>query len=568
MENRSKIILFGAGEIGQKALRYFGRSKVFCFVDNSTAKVGTEIDEVPVISFAKLKKIHESYQIVISVSPSRSFVIAAQLDEAGIKNYTKFLNLQRSVCEEISPSEIIWRNSSTRGPENGGKNVLMVAYFFPPIGGSGVFRSIKFVKYLPCFHWNPTVISTDDAPPDQNYMDESLLTEIPDGTKVIRIPDMIGTLRAAAFPDYKDRVLDFLKNILRRSSRAVEIFETFANSRTGEAELLTFPCASLIWAYDVIQYIEENMDFRRFQAIFTTASPYSSHLIGFYFREKYGIPWVADYRDPWIGNAFFNRDLSSLRTQLLIELEGILLKAADCNLTVLESLRGQELKRFCISEDKIISIPNGYDETDFETLRESNQRLERFTISFSGLLYGNRKIDVIFDALRQLAEENEIDLKQILFRFVGVSVQYDIQAVARAYGLESILSATGFISHSAALQTNLNSSILIHIAGDEDILRNVIGGKMYEYLRSGRPILAIAPEGGDIDQILRETGHGAAFRSTQIAEIKEFILKEYRKWQRCEGRELLHSPLIEQFERKNLTRRLAEVLHAVASQIN
>lgn len=562
MGDSAKIILFGAGEFGRKALQYFGAQKVAFLADNNASKVGTKIDGVPVISFAELKRIYENYQIVISVDPQKSFVLAAQLDEAGIKNYTRFLDLRRDVREQAVPSEIICQNPSIRGPESNGKKALMVAYHFPPLGGSGVFRSIKFVKYLPCFHWNPTVISSGQALPDWDYVDESLLAEIPNGTKIIRIPDMIATLQSTAFPDYKDRVLDFLRNILKRSKRAVEIFETFASSGAGKAELLTFPCVSLIWAYDVIQYMEKNLDLRQFQVIFTTSGPYSAHLIGFYFREKYGIPWVADYRDPWIGNAYSNRDLSSLRTQLLMELEGVLLKAADCNLTVLESLRVQDLERFGISEDKIISIPNGYDEVDFEPLREPSQRLERFTINFSGLLYGNRRIDVIFNALLQLTEE-EIDPEQILFRFVGESAQYDIHTVARAYGLESILYTTGYISHSVALQTNLDSNILLQITGDEEVYRDVMGGKMYDYLRSGRPILAIAPEGSVVDQILRETGHGTTFRSTQIVEIKRFILKEYHKWQRCAGQELLHSPLIEQFERKNLTKQLVEVFDTV-----
>lgn len=564
MNEEKRIILFGAGTIGRQALKHFGCPKVFCFVDNDAAKVGTEIDGVSVISFAELKKIHESYQIVISVDPPKSFVLAAQLDESGIKNYTRFLDWQHNVQQTVM-NKIVCKKPNTHNLENNGKKVLMVAYYFPPLSGSGVFRSIKFVKYLPGFCWNPTVISTDCAPPDCNYMDESLLAEIPEGTEVIRIPDMICTLRSTTFPDYKDRVLDFLKNILQRSKRAVEIFDTLASSKTGEAELLTFPCVSLIWAYDVIQYIEENVDFRQFRVIFTTSAPYSAHLIGFYFKEKYQIPWVADYRDPWSGNAYLHHDTKNLRTQLLTELEGILLEAASCNLTVLDSILEKYVKRFGISEKKTISISNGYDETDFSGLQQPNSRLEKFTITFSGLLYADRKIDVIFEAIRQLVEEQKIDPDQVLFRFIGKSVQYDIYTVAQTYGLGSIISQPGYISHSAALQANLNSNILLHIVGDENIHQDMMGAKMYDYLRSGRPILAIAPAGGVVDQILQETGHGVAYRSTQIAEIKEFILYEYQKWQRFEGQELLCSPLIKQFERKHLTKHLAEVFTAVES---
>ncbi len=134
MSDNTKYILFGAGDIGKKALRCFGPERVDFFVDNSAAKIGTMIEGIPVISFDELKKIHMGFQIVIAVDPKKYFVLAAQLDDAGIRNYVPFLNLEGS-ADELPPVSVTKTGASLF---QGKKKVLMAAYFFPPLGGSGV----------------------------------------------------------------------------------------------------------------------------------------------------------------------------------------------------------------------------------------------------------------------------------------------------------------------------------------------------------------------------------------------------------------------------------------------
>lgn len=183
--------------------------------------------------------------------------------------------------------------------EQKGGRVLMAAYYFPPLSGSGVFRSIKFAKYLPQFGWEPTVVSTDRPPNGWNFSDQSQLKEIPEGMEVVRIPDGISTGREVSLSsDRVQAILGFLRSVLRFSPEADRIFSQMIQSREGIMQLLTFPCGALAWAYDAVQYIEKNLDLDRFQVIYTTSGPSSAHLIGFYLKQKYGIPWVADYRDP------------------------------------------------------------------------------------------------------------------------------------------------------------------------------------------------------------------------------------------------------------------------------
>lgn len=445
------------------------------------------------------------------------------------------------------------------------KKVLMVAYYFPPLSGSGVFRSIKFAKYLPLYGWRPTVISTDQPPNGWNFADETQVTEIPAEAEVIRIPDKISTGRETTIGSNRmQSVLGFLQSVLQFSLEADTIFSKMVQEQQGLIQLFTFPCAVLSWAYDVAQYIEKHMDLNQFDVIYTTSGPSSAHLIGFYLKQKYGIPWVADYRDPWTFNPYGpSYDASNPGQKLLFELESVLLRHASCNITVSDGWAQDYIKHFQIPRDQIVSITNGYDEADFSLLGAPGGRTKKFTISYCGLLYtAQRSIEPIFIALSKLAKERKIDLKQVEFRVVGNSSQDNIQ-VAQKYKLGSILVQTGYLSHIDALKSNLDANILLLLVGDDPKFSAVYTGKIFEYLRSGKPILALAPKGGIVDQVLQETGHGKSFLSSQISKIKEMLLQEYQKWQSGETAGPLCSPQIAQFERKTLTQELARVLETV-----
>lgn len=572
MKAEKQIILFGAGNYGRKALAYFGRERVYGFIDNNPALVGTSIDGLPVISFAELVNIHSGYEIVIAASIEILFSIAAQLEEAGIHDYKIFLRILAEAQGFPNNAE---EASAYLGGEkqlhadvlNGRRSALMVAYLFPPIGGSGVFRSIKFAKYLPEFGWNPMVISTDHPPIEMNYTDESLVQEIPDGVEVIRIPDRIGTMRKTSFSvEDEQKLLSFLESVFQKSGEASERFHALAQTNAGKTMLMTFPCYSLLWAWDVIQFIEKNISMSEFKVIYTTSMPYSTHLIGFYFKEKYGIPWVADYRDPWTESAYLYEDKSDSRFKLLRELESILLKAADKNIWVEENTTQLHKQHFNLPQNKVSSITNGYDEADFADLEVSEAQPEKFTIVYCGvamvpaIITG---IQAFFSALRPLLEEGKLNPSKVSCWFIGDARQ-SIQELAESYGVGGVVRESGYHPHKEALRANLDANLLLHVIGDGERQKYAHASKIFEYLRCGRPILSLAPTDGVVAQTLRETGHGKAYLNTDIPGIQSMILQEYQKWQRNEKRELLHSPLIEQFERKHLTGQLAAILDEVS----
>lgn len=568
MRESKKVILFGAGTYGKKALDYFGKENVFSFVDNNKALVGTFRNGVPIISFEQLREIHSAYRIVISTGTEMLFVIGAQLEEAGICNYEIFLKILAD--NSSSDSRVSQPQSLPKAPctEWGGtaKSVLMVAYYFPPLSGSGVFRSIKFAKYLPQFGWKTTVVSTDQPTLEMNYRDENLLDEIPEGTEVIRVPDGIGTMKKASFSDdEKQELYLLLKSVLRHSKEGLDLLESFLRTEIGRAHLLTFPCAALLWSRKALQRIEETVNLSKFQVIYTTAGPYSAHLIGFLLKQKYGVPWVADYRDPWTGNPYKSYCADNPQHRLLFELESILLKYADCNLTISEPFVESYVTRFSLLRESIKSITNGYDEEDFAALRFSEMQPDRFTITYSGILYSeNRSILPVLKAIQELAAEKELELENVRLRIVGRESDACGLENVEAYGLRTVVEQVGYVPHREALQENCAANMLLLLVGDSDQNKATYTGKFFDYLRSGRPILALAPVDGVVARTLRETGHGEAYRSTDLAGIKTMILREYRKWRRGEKRERLHSPLIERFERKHLTGQLAAILESIS----
>lgn len=444
------------------------------------------------------------------------------------------------------------------------KRVLMIAYYFPPLSGSGVFRSLKFAKYLPMFDWYPTVISAEAPPVNWNLSDESQMAEIPEDVNVIRVSDLLSTKQLTNLDDRQVYdLLEFLHGVLYKNEEAMRIFEKFLQTKGGIEKLLIFPCQALLWTYHVTKYVEEHVNLEDFRVVYTTSGPNSAHIAGYYLKEKYGIPWVADYRDMWTTDpANPLLDMDNPIHKLNRELESILLHNANCNLVAVGETIPIYTKNFQLSREKFVGITNGYDEMDFSDITDKVHRTEKFTINYSGLLYSKqRNIAPILQAIKELGDTHAVDLSRIIFRVVGASEKGNFELV-RKYEMETIFQYVPYVPHKEAIASNLDSNLLLLFVGDDPVFKMVFTGKIFEYLRSGRPILALAPKDGVVDLLLRETGHGKAFLGTQIPEIKQMILEEYTKWKN--GESIVYSSQgIQKYERKALTAKLAEVLDKV-----
>ena len=253
------------------------------------------------------------------------------------------------------------------------KKVLMIAYYYPPLSGSGVFRSLKFSKYLPCYGWQPTVISAKEPPQGWNFRDDDQIQEIPENIEVIRIDDVVSCKRAKEISVQNFLMLQ--RDVFRYDPLLQAFFQQLvAQGEQGTRTLLSFPMHDAWWCGEVIHYLQKNVDLSQFDAVYTTSGPYSEHLVGFYLQKKYNLPWIADYRDQWTGNPFSHWDRESNSYKIYNRLERMLLQHADLNITIMDSLIDEYQRDFQLPAHKITAITNGYDEEDFQTLQFSQEK--------------------------------------------------------------------------------------------------------------------------------------------------------------------------------------------------
>ena len=438
---------------------------------------------------------------------------------------------------------------------------LMIAYFYPPLAGSGVYRSIKFSKYLSLYNWTATVISTDKPPVGWDFSDQSLVNEIPSDIDVVRIPDKTsqgGEVQISS--KLYTNVLCFLQDVLCKDNKTSALVDRVKKSNNGIQSLLTFPDNTLLWSYEVTQYIESNLNITDYDVIYTTAGPYSAHIIGAYMKNKYGIPWIADYRDQWSANPLV-ADRENVTYKLLLQLEKNLLGIADHNITVSPSARIDYIRRLHVPEDKISVITNGYDEADFKDISYPSTRNEKFTLTYSGILYMQaRTLKPVIIALNQLCEDNLIARDKIYIQVIGTINQMNDDLI-KSYKFDKNFVFRGYLSHHETLRYNVNSDILLLLVGDTAVHKSSITGKIFDYLRSCRPILALVPEDSDAGNIIQKTGHGQAFLFNEISEIKSFILDEYKRWEANVISVDCDTDSIKEYDRKVLTQKLTDIFN-------
>lgn len=515
------------------------------------------------VSFFRRALKHNAEVPEIYYNLADAYVCLQKYQQAEIMlKQCEFFTEKDSLIESVAELRQIIEQASKDETKKEENNVLMIAYYFPPLSGSGVFRSLKFAKYLPEMGWNPTVISSMEPPRGWNYRDDSMVNEIPESVDVIRIVDEVGEKANVELTNEKvNSLIGFLRSALYEDREAMQIFSSYLSSQNGVSTLFQFPCSALIWAWEVVNYIERNVDLNKFKAIYTTSGPSSSHLVGFYLKKKYGIPWIADYRDPWILNPYAQFNMSNPIQRLLFLLERNLLKNADCNIVVDGKIIDKYCEIFGIDKNHMVCITNGYDEQDFSNMIFSKKKTEKFTVSYSGLLYTQqRSMAPILKAIMDLCKEGLMDLNHLKIQIVGQGKELENSKVAELFGLSAVLEQTGYVSHAEAIQADLDADMLLLFVGDDPKFKITHTGKIFEYLRSGTYILALAPKDGAVDEILVETGQGTALLSTQMDEIKEVILQQYRKWLEAKEKEYWQSSLIRRFDRKYLTMQLTDLL--------
>jgi len=421
------------------------------------------------------------------------------------------------------------------------KKVLIICYYWPPAGGPGVQRWLKFVKYLPDFGVEPIVYVPENA--TYPIMDEALLEEIPQGITVIKQP--IKEPYGFASMLSRKQTKSFSSGLIPTQKKQSLLQKAMLYIRGN----YFIPDARVAWVKPSISFLESIIEEQEVDTIITSGPPHSMHLIGLGLKKKLPtLKWIADFRDPWTTIGYHDKLKMTSKTQLKHKsLEEEVLRRAS-RIIVTSPTTKKEFS--ALTETPIQVITNGFDAQENDTLNLNN----KFIISHIGSLLSDRNPKVLWKVLNDLVSENEAFKKAFGLSLVG-RVSTSILESLKEYGLDSFIQQEGYVSHAKAIELQRSSNLLLLLEIDSPETRSIIPGKLFEYLAARRPILAIGPESSDIEQIVSQTQSGSYHTYTQEKGIRERILAHFDHF--TNKTERLQNGDISQYHRKALTETLS-----------
>lgn len=357
------------------------------------------------------------------------------------------------------------------------KKVLVLAYYFPPFGLSGVQRVLKFVKYLPDFGWQPTVVTTE--PHAYPAFDESLMEELrQSGTEVWR------TGAAGAFA-----VVNKARTIPLSTERVRKLLNR-------ASQLVYVPDNKIGWKNKVLELLQEK-DVSQFHAVLSTAPPFSAHRAGLEIKRRYGLPFLADFRDSWVGNPW-HVYWTPLHRMLHERMERNVMYGADALITTNSFTRDTWHQRY--NDDSLLQrmhvVEQGYDPDDFgETFATpANSNSNELRVVYTGLFYEERHPLPLYEVLYALKQRFPDVYRAVKFSLVGY-VQEEYRAVAQRLGVEDRFEYVGYVEHNESVAWLAKANVLWMTMGEGGTrYATVSPGKTFEYLGSRRPIFAMAGE--------------------------------------------------------------------------
>ncbi len=418
------------------------------------------------------------------------------------------------------------------------KKVLMIAYQFPPMGGSGVQRTSKFVKHLQKFGYEPIVLTrkTDNV----SLIDTTLEKEIPSNIKIYRTTsfDLSDSTSKKAIPS----------KILARK--------------------VLIPDQARIWELSLHNKVLKIIKEHNINIIYSTSYPYSDHLLALSIKKKLGekIKWVCDFRDEWSNNPYTkDNPHSKYRTNKELKMESEVLKCADKVIANTPVMRQNFIDIHKINTDRekdFYTIANGYDVDDFRDLDTSPISTEQFTITYTGALYGRRKPDYFFEAVGNLVKDNAIDIDKLKINFIGNYKKEQLIENVTKFGIEKCVHIYDYMPHKQALENLAKSNAVLLLEGGGIGSDAFYTGKVFEYMYINRPVIAVLPNGCAKD-IVVDSKIGLVSHFEDVEKTKQNILTLYNMWQEGIFYDERNLEVISRFERKELTKQLSQVFDSL-----
>lgn len=415
--------------------------------------------------------------------------------------------------------------------------VLIVSHDFPPHGGGGVIRAVKFARYLPSFGWHPVVIAADPQAYDVAYHDPSLSKLGVEAVRVRYPHRRIGRSSPGSVPG-RPGLPGISVAWLRRLART-----------------LLVPDPEVLWVIPALIALEGLRRQDRPQVVLTTSPPNSSHLVGWLAKGLWGLPWIADFRDQWVGNPLYLRGPVAQAVERWLEER--CLSRADAVLATTPELTRVLAER---SSRAVECLRNGFDPEDFRGLSPSFPAA--FTLAHVGSLGPTRDPRPILSAWRALAADHP---GRVQLRLIGPAHQCDVAGLLRE---DPLLSRTvvhlPFLPHREALAEMVAASALLLVTSAEEGASTAIPGKTYEYLASAKPIVALTLR-GPLARLLQERGLGDPIAPADVGALERELRKLYAIHEAGALASCVPAGAAEPFDRRYQAARLAQILQTALS---
>jgi glycosyltransferase involved in cell wall biosynthesis len=426
------------------------------------------------------------------------------------------------------------------------KRVLIITYYWPPSSGSGVQRWLKFAKYLPQFGWEPVIFTPEN--PDFELKDTTLLREVDPRLEVLKFPiwepyKLFRNLK-------KEGIQDTSVILEKRDKSWLDRLAIWIRANT------LIPDPRVFWVRPSVKFLREIAEVNNFAAIITTGPPHSMHLIGRNLKRATGLPWLADFRDPWSAWEFLDTlPMTAWIRAKHRQLEHTVLSEADALMTISPTFQ-QEMMR--LTNQPVYLLTNGFDETDLPSDFSFKQgSFDIFEVVYTGVIDAIRNPIPFLQAFREVFQPSG---EAVRLTFVG-KVSDQVRAfVAKDSWLAQRTVFTGYVSHEAVFTYYGKAHLLLLILTDTKNAKGNIPGKLFEYLATGRRIIALGDPEGDAAKLIHHAEAGRVISHTRPKDIEVFLSSAF---------DLRHtSPprkAIDHYSRRNLTRSLTDILHEIES---
>ncbi len=426
---------------------------------------------------------------------------------------------------------------------NNSNKLLIITYYWPPAGGPGVQRWLKFVKYLPDFDVQPIVYVPEN--PTYPIVDSNLVSEVSDKAIILKTP-IFEPYQLASFLS-KNKTKKISSGIIPNQKKQSFLEKLMLWVRGN----LFIPDARVFWVKPSVAYLEKYIRENEIDTIITSGPPHSLHLIGLELKQKMNLKWLADFRDPWTTIGYHKSlRLSQYAAKKHKQLESQVLNSAD---TIIVTSKTTKTEFQALTTKPIEVITNGFDveKVDKQTLDT------KFSLAHIGSFLSERNPKILWESLVELCTEIPDFKSHLEIKLIGAISQEVLETIEQ-FGLNSFLNNLGYVSHAEAVAHQRKSQVLLLIEINSEETKSILPGKLFEYMVSERPIVAIGPKDSDFAEIITNTNTGVFFEYSEKAKLKQTIQEYYNQF--LEAKLQSHTVGLQQYSRKNLTQQLVELL--------